>query len=56
VEPIIAFAKSGRLLDYLSDAALKKLSRGNYSLTAKEKLALKELLQKMAERDFKLPV
>lgn len=55
-EPAVQFARSRRMLTPISDAALRRLSRGDIRLPAPERSALKSLLGKMAEAGFALPV
>lgn len=54
-EPYLSFARSCRLLTPKSDAALKRLSRGDIRLPASERNALKYMVQKMVEAGFELP-
>jgi hypothetical protein len=53
--PYLSFARSRRLLTPKSDAALKRLTRGDIRLPAAERNALKYMLQKMAQAGFELP-
>ena len=55
IEPYLSFAKTKRLLTPKSDAALRRLSRGDISLPASERNALKYMLEKMQAAGFELP-
>jgi hypothetical protein len=54
-QPYLSFARSRRLLTPKSDAALKRLTRGDIRLPASERNALKYMVQKMVEAGFELP-
>lgn len=54
-QPYLSFACSRRLLTPKSDAALKRLSRGDIRLPASERSALKSMVQKMVQAGFELP-
>jgi AIPR protein len=54
-EPYLRFARSHRLLTPKSDAALRRLTRGDIRLPSSERNALKYLLEKMAQAGFELP-
>lgn len=54
-EPYVSFARSRRLLTPKSDAALKRLTRGDIRLPASERNALKYMIQKMVQAGFELP-
>ncbi|MFG1479478.1 AIPR family protein [Xanthobacter sp. V4C-4] len=54
-QPFLSFARSRRLLTPKSDAALKRLTRGDIHLPASERNALKYMVQKMAQAGFELP-
>ncbi|HEV2678134.1 MAG TPA: AIPR family protein, partial [Aliidongia sp.] len=54
-EPCLDFARSKRLLSPKSDAALRRLSRGDIRLSAMERSALKHMLEKMQQAGFELP-
>ncbi|GJD79383.1 AIPR family protein [Methylobacterium gregans] len=54
-QPYLSFARSRRLLTPKSDAALKRLSRGDIRLPASERNALKYMVQKMVQAGFELP-
>ncbi|MDB5412971.1 MAG: hypothetical protein JWR10_1306 [Rubritepida sp.] len=53
-EPYVTFAREKRLLTPKSDAALRRLTRGDISLPASERNALKYLLEKMLQAGFEL--
>lgn len=55
IEPYLAFARTKRLLTPKSDAALRRLTRGDIRLTASERNALRYMLEKMKQAGFKLP-
>ena len=52
VEPVLAFARSMRLLTPKSDAGLRKLGRGNLRLAASERNALKYMVERMVQAGF----
>ncbi len=54
-QPYLSFARSRRLLTPKSDAALKRLTRGDIRLPPSERNALKYMIQKMAQAGFELP-
>ncbi|MDR6952973.1 hypothetical protein J2X65_002334 [Ancylobacter sp. 3268] len=54
-QPYLIFARSRRLLTPNSDAALKRLTRGDIRLPASERNALKYMVQKMVQAGFELP-
>lgn len=54
-EPFLSFARGQRLLTPKSDAALKRLTRGDIRLPASERNALKSMVQKMVQAGFELP-
>jgi hypothetical protein len=54
-QPYLSFARSRRLLSPKSDAALKRLTRGDSRLPASERNALKYMIQKMVQAGFELP-
>jgi hypothetical protein len=51
--PVLQFARSRRVLRPNSDAAMRRLARGD--LPAAERKALKYLLEKMQQAGFELP-
>lgn len=53
-EPYLSFARSRRLLTPKSEAAIKRLTRGDIRLSASERNALKYMIQKMAQAGFEL--
>lgn len=54
-QPYLSFARSRRLLTPKSDAAIKRLTRGDLRLPASERNALKYMVEKMAQAGFELP-
>jgi hypothetical protein len=54
-QPYLIFARSRRLLTPKSDAALKRLTRGDIRLPASERNALKYMVQKMVQAGFEFP-
>jgi hypothetical protein len=54
-EPYLSFARSKRLMTPKSDAALRRLTRGDVGLPATERNALKYMLEKMQAAGFELP-
>jgi len=54
-QPYLSFARSHRLLTPKSDAAIKRLTRGDIRLPASERNALKYMVEKMAKAGFELP-
>jgi len=54
-QPYLSFARSRRLLTPKSDAALKRLTRGDIRLPPSERNALKYMVQKMVQAGFELP-
>jgi hypothetical protein len=54
-QPYVSFARSHRLMTPKSDAALKRLTRGDIRLPASERNALKYMVQKMVQAGFELP-
>lgn len=54
VEPVLAFARSKRLLTPKSDAGLRKLGRGDLRLAASERNALKYMVERMVQAGFEL--
>lgn len=54
-EPYLSFARARRLMTPKSDAALKRLTRGDIGLPASERNALKYMLEKMQAAGFELP-
>jgi hypothetical protein len=54
-EPYLAFARAKRLMTPKSDAALRRLTRGDIGLPASERNALKYMLEKMRGAGFELP-
>jgi len=54
-EPYLRFATQRRLLTPKSDAALRRLTRGDIRLPPSERNALKYLLEKMSQAGFDLP-
>lgn len=54
-QPYLIFARTHRLLTPKSDAALKRLTRGDIRLPASERNALKYMFQKMVQAGFELP-
>jgi hypothetical protein len=54
-QPYLSFARSRRLLTPKSDAAIKRLTRGDIRLPASERNALKYMIEKMAKAGFELP-
>ncbi|GJD51055.1 hypothetical protein OPKNFCMD_3806 [Methylobacterium crusticola] len=54
-EPYVSFARAQRLITPKSDAALRRLTRGDVSLPASERNALKYMLEKMQAAGFDLP-
>lgn len=55
IQPYLSFARSRRLLTPKSDAAIKRLTRGDIRLQASERNALKYMVQKMVQAGFELP-
>lgn len=53
-QPYLSFARSRRLLTPKSDAAIKRLTRGDIHLPASERNALKYMIEKMARAGFEL--
>jgi hypothetical protein len=53
--PCLDFARAKRLLSPKSDAALRRLGRGDIRLSALERSALKQMLEKMRQAGFELP-
>jgi hypothetical protein len=53
--PVLQFARSRRVLRPNSDAAMRRLARGDLRLPAAERKALKYLLEKMQQAGFELP-
>ena len=54
-QPYLSFARSHRLLTPKSDAALRRLTRGDIRLPASERNALKYMIQKMVQAGFAPP-
>lgn len=54
-EPYLGFAHANRLVTPKSDAALRRLARGDIALSASERNALKSMLEKMRGAGFELP-
>lgn len=54
-QPYLSFARSRRLLTPKSDAALKRLTRGDLRLPAPERNALKYMVQQMIRAGFQVP-
>lgn len=54
-DPVVQFARSRRMLTPNSDAALRRLIRGDLRLPASERNALKYLLEKMLQAGFEFP-
>lgn len=54
-EPYLSFARARRLLTPKSDAALRRLTRGDIRLSGSERNALKYLLEKLQQAGFELP-
>lgn len=54
-QPYLSYASSQRLLTPKSDAALRRLTRGDIRLPAAERNALKYMIQKMVHAGFELP-
>ena len=54
-EPYMSFARSKRLMTPKSDAALRRLTRGDIGLPSSERNALKYMLEKMQQVGFELP-
>jgi hypothetical protein len=54
-EPYLAFARSKKLLTPKSDAALRRLTRGDVGLPSSERNALRYMLEKMQSAGFVLP-
>jgi hypothetical protein len=54
-EPYLSYARSRRLLTPKSDAALKRLTRGDIRLPSSERNALKYMLEKMMAAGFQPP-
>lgn len=55
IQPYLSFARSHRLLTPKSDAAIKRLTRGDIRLPASERNALKYMVQRMVQAGFELP-
>jgi hypothetical protein len=55
-EPYLSFARANRLLTPKSDAALRRLTRGDIALPKSERNALKYMLDKMQQAGFDLPM
>lgn len=53
-EPYLSFARSRRLLTPKSDAAIRRLTRGDLQLTTAERNALQYLIEKMVKAGFDL--
>lgn len=53
--PYLSFARTRRLLTPKSDAAIKRLTRGDIRLPVSERNALKYMVQKMVQAGFELP-
>lgn len=54
-QPYLEFARHRRLLTPKSDAALRRLTRGDVRLPVSERNALKYMIQKMTQAGFDLP-
>lgn len=54
-EPYLGFARRQRLLTPKSEAALRRLTRGDFQLSTSERNALKYLLGKMLRAGFEIP-
>ncbi|WP_315749595.1 MULTISPECIES: AIPR family protein [unclassified Bradyrhizobium] len=54
-EPYLTFARAKRLITPKSDAALRRLTRGDIGLPKSERNALKYMLEKMQAAGFELP-
>ena len=54
-DPYLSFARAKRLLSPKSDAAIRRLTRGDVSLPPAERNALKYMLDRMQQAGFKLP-
>lgn len=54
-EPYLSFARAKRLMTPKSDAALRRLTRGDIVLPTSERNALKNMLEKMQAAGFELP-
>jgi hypothetical protein len=54
-EPYLTFARTRRLLTPKSDAALRRLTRGDIRLPAPERNALKYMLERMQQAGFEFP-
>jgi hypothetical protein len=54
-DPVVQFARSRRMLTPNSDAALRRLIRGDIRLPAAERNALKYLMEKMIQAGFEFP-
>jgi hypothetical protein len=54
-EPYVSFARSKRLMTPKTDAALRRLTRGDISLPPSERTALRRMLEKMRGAGFELP-
>jgi hypothetical protein len=54
-ESYLSFARSKRLMTPKSDAALRRLARGDVALPASERNALKHMLEMMQTAGFELP-
>lgn len=54
-EPYLSFARAKRLMTPKSDAALRRLTRGDIVLPTSERNALKYMLEKMQAAGFELP-
>jgi hypothetical protein len=54
-EPYLTFARAKHLVTPKSDAAIRRLTRGDIALSAAERNALKHMLEKMRQAGFDLP-
>jgi hypothetical protein len=54
-QPYLSFARSRRLLTPKSDAAIRRLTRGDKQLPASERNALQYMIQRMAQAGFDVP-
>lgn len=54
-EPYLQFARSRRMLTPKSDAALRRLTRGDIRMPVAERNALKYMLEKMVQAGFEMP-
>jgi len=55
-QPYLSFARSRRLLTPKSDAAIKRLTRGDIQLSTAERNALRYMVERMAKAGFELPM